>query len=69
MNVSKCPLRCLKQTESKHDEALVHSDGLNKYSLLLMWKILEMKTIRPFFFRQNFCIILFIHCLLRSATG
>ena len=30
--VSKCLLHCLKQTESKYGEALVHSDGLSKYT-------------------------------------
>ena len=32
-------LHCLKQTESKYDEALVHSSGLNKHVIFLMWKI------------------------------
>ena len=34
-----------KKKESKHCEALVYSDSLTKYSVLLMWKILEMNII------------------------
>ena len=36
--VSKCLLHCLKQTKSKYGEALIHSDRLSKYSILLKWK-------------------------------
>ena len=38
--VSKCLLRCLKQAESNYGKALVQTDGLNKYSMLLMWTTL-----------------------------
>ena len=48
--VSKCPLHCLEQTESKDGEALAHCDGLTKHSVPVMWKILEMKKIFLFFF-------------------
>ena len=41
--VSKCFLHCLEQTEPKYGEAMAHSDGLTKHSVLVMWKILEMK--------------------------
>ena len=57
--VSKCLLHCLKQTESKYVEALAHSDGSTKHSILVMWKILEMKKIFVFLFCQKFCITLF----------
>ena len=68
--VSKCLLHCLEQTESKYDEALVHSDGLTKHSVLVMWKILEMKKIFVFLFCQKFCITLFtdFFFLLQNAT-
>ena len=55
-NVSQCLLHCLKQTELKYDEALVHSSGLNKHGTFLMWKITKMTKISPFFFSQKFCI-------------
>ena len=38
-SVSQCLLHCLKQTESKYGEALVHSSGLSKHGTFLMWKI------------------------------
>ena len=41
--VSKCIFHCLEETESKYGEALVHSGGLTKHGVLVMWKILEMK--------------------------
>ena len=66
--VSKCPLHCLEQTESKYSEALVHSDGLTKHSVHVMWKILEMKKIFLFFFCQKFYITLFTNSLLQNAT-
>ena len=34
--VSRCFLHCLEQTESKYGEALAHSDGLTKLSVLVM---------------------------------
>ena len=40
-SVSQCLLHCLKQTELKYDEALVHSAGLSKHSTFLMWKIIK----------------------------
>ena len=52
--VSKCLLRCLKQAESNYGKALVQTDGLNKYSMLLMWTILVMTKICRFFFCQLF---------------
>ena len=66
--VSKCLLLCLEQTESKYDEALVQSDGLTKHSVLVMWKILEMKNNIVFFFCQMFCITLFTDSLLQNPT-
>ena len=62
------PSALSKQTESKYGEALTHSYGLTKRSVLVMWKILQMKTIFLFFFRQKFCIILFTDSLLQNAT-
>ena len=53
MSVSKCLLHCLEQTESKSGEALAHSDGLTKYTVLVMWKILEMRNIFLFFFSKK----------------
>ena len=68
--VPKCVLHRLEveQTESKYGEAVVHSDGLTKHSVLVMWKILEMKKICPFFFCQKFCITLFTDSWLQNAT-
>ena len=66
--VSKCLLHCLERTESKYGEALSHSDGLTKHSVLVMWKILEMKNNIVFFFCQMFCITLFTDSLLQNAT-
>ena len=40
----------LSKIELKYGEALVQSDGLTKYSVLLLWKILETNKICPFFF-------------------
>ena len=55
-------------TESKYGEALVHSDGLNRHSIALMWKITEMRKTCRFFFSQNFFITLFINSLLQNIT-
>ena len=66
--MSKCRLHCLEQTESKYGEALAHNDGLTKHSILVMWKIFEMKKIFGSFFCQKFCIILFTNSLLPKAT-
>ena len=52
--VSKCPLHCLEQTESKYSEALVHSDGLTKHSVLVMWKIIIINnSYKTLFFNQS----------------
>ena len=47
---------------------MAHSDGLNKQTVLVMWKILEMKKIFPFFFCKMFCITLFTDSLIQNAT-
>ena len=65
--VSKCLLHW-KQTGSKYGEALAHSDGLNKHTVLVMWKTLEMKKLFLFFFYQKFCITLFTDSLVQNAT-
>ena len=62
-------MRCLKQTESKYGEALVHSDGLRKHGIPLKRKITEMRKICPFVFSQNFCIALFINSLLQNIAA
>ena len=52
--VSKNLLHCLEQTEPKYGEALAHSDaGLTQHTVLVVWKILEMKKIFLFFFCQK----------------
>ena len=66
--VSKCLLLCLEQTELKYGEALVRSDGLTKHSVLVMWKILEMKKMCHFCFCQKFCITIFTDSFPRNAT-
>ena len=66
--VSKCRLHCLEQTESKYCEALVHSDGLTKHRVLVMWKNLEMKKQFHFFFRQKFCTTFLTDSLRPNAT-
>ena len=66
--VSKCLLCCLEQTESKYGEALAHSDGLTKNTVLVMWKVLEIKKICLFFFCQKFRIKLFTDSLIENAT-
>ena len=66
--VSKCLLHCLEQTESKYGESLVHSDGLTKHSVLLVWKTLEMKKICSLFLCQKLCLILITNSLLQNAT-
>ena len=67
-SVSQCLLHCLKQMESKYGEAVVHSDGLSKHGILLMWKITEIGKICPFLFSQKFCITAFINSLLQNVT-
>ena len=67
-NVSQCLLHCLKQTKSKYDEALVHSDDLSKHGTFLMWKITKMRKVCPFVFSQKFCITHFINSLLQNVT-
>ena len=67
-SVSQCLLHCLKQTKSKYDEALVHSDGFSKHGTFLMWKITKMRIIFPFFFSQKLCITLFINSLHQNVT-
>ena len=51
----------LKQTQSKYDEVLPHCDSLSKPGIFLMWKILEMKKICPFFFYVGNCKLVFVH--------
>ena len=66
--LSKCLLLCLEQTELKYGEALVRSDGLTKHSVLVRWKILEMKKICPFSVKSsvtNFSLILASECYNR----
>ena len=67
-SVSQCLLHCLKQTESKYDEALVHSSGLSKHGTFPIWKITKIRKIRPFSFSQKFCITPFINSLLQNVT-
>ena len=67
-SVPQCLLHCLKQTESKYGEALVHSSGLSKHGTFLMWKITKMRKICPFSFSQKFCITPFINSLLQNVT-
>ena len=66
--VSQCLLHCLKQTKSKYVEALVHSSGLSKHGIFLMWKITKMRKICPFFLSKKFCITPFINSLLQNVT-
>ena len=66
--VSQCLLHCLKQTELKYGEALVHSSGLSKHGTFLMWKITKIRKICPFTFSQKFCITLFSNILLQNVT-
>ena len=66
--MSQCLLRCLKQTELKYGEALVHSVGLSKHGTFLMWKITKMRKICPVSFSQKFCITPFINSLLQNVT-
>ena len=67
-SVSQCLLHCLKQTESKYGEALVHSSGLSKHGTFLMWKITIMRKICPFSFSQKICITSFINSLFQNVT-
>ena len=67
-SMSQCLLHCLKQTESKYGEALVHSSGLSKHGTFLMWKITKMREICPFSFSQKFCLTSFINSLLQNVT-
>ena len=67
-SVSQCLLHCLKQTELKYGEKLVHSSGLSKHGTFLMWKITNMRKICPFRFSQKFCITFFVNSLLQHVT-
>ena len=67
-SVSQCLLHCLKQTELKYGEALVHSSGVSKHGTFLMWKMTKMRKIFPFSFSQKFCITLFSNSLLQNVT-
>ena len=67
-SVYQCLLRCLKQTESKYGEALLHSSGLSKHGAFLMWKITKIRKICPFSFSQKFCITPFFNILLQNVT-
>ena len=58
--VSKYLLRFLEQTESKYGEALAHSDGLTKHSVLVMRKISEMKNIFFIFGDNDFWIAQYV---------
>jgi len=61
--VSKCLLHCLEQTESKYVEALVHSDGLTKHSVLLVWKTLQWRKYVLCFSVKGYASYLsLIHC-------
>ena len=61
-------LHCLKQTELKYGEALVHSSGLSKHGTFLMWKITKIRKNCPYTFSQKFFIILFSNILLQNVT-
>ena len=67
-SVSQCVFHCLKQTELKYGEVLVHSSGLSKHGTFLMWKITKIRKILPFFFSQKFCITPFSNSLLQNVT-
>ena len=67
-SVFQCLLHCLKQTESKYGEALVHSGGLSKHCTFQMWKITKMKKMCPFSFSKKICITPFINVLLQNVT-
>ena len=67
-SVPQCLLRCLKQTESKYGEALLHSSGLSKHGTFLMWKITKIRKTCSFSFSQKFCITPFIDSLLQNVT-
>ena len=68
MKVCLCLLHCLKQRDSKHGEALVHSSGLSKQGTFPMWKITKMRKVCPFSFSQKFCMTPFINSLLQNVT-
>ena len=57
-----------KTNRIEYGEALVHSDGLSKHGVLLMWKTTKIRKLCPFFFSQNFCITFFINSLLHNMT-
>ena len=67
-SVSQCLLHCLKQTESKHSEALVYSIGLSKHGTFLMWTVTKIRKISSFVSSQKFCVTLFINPLLQNVT-
>ena len=67
-SVSQCLLHCLKQTELKYGEALVHSSDLSKHGTFPMWKITKIRKICPFSFSKKFCITPFINYLLQNVT-
>ena len=67
-NVSQCLLHCLKQTELKYGEAMVHSSGVSKHGTFLMWKMTKMRKNFPFSFSQKFCITLFIKFVPQNVT-
>ena len=66
--LSKCLLHCLEQTESRYGEAMAHSDGLTKHSVLVMWKIVEMKNNTVLFFLSKVSYTLFTDSLIQNAT-
>ena len=66
--MSKCLLHSRKKTKSKYGEAVVHSGGSTKHSVLLMWKSLGVKKICRFFLCQQFCVTLFTDSLPQNAT-
>ena len=66
--VSKCPLHCLEKPESKYVEPLVHSNGLTKHSVLVVWKTLAMKNICPLFLCRKLCLKRIISSLPQDAT-
>ena len=67
-SVSQCVFHCLKQTELKYGEVLVHSSGLSKHGTFPMWKITKIWKICHFSFSKKFCITPFINSLLQNVT-
>ena len=66
-SLSQCLLHCLKQTELKYGETLVHSSCLSKHGTFLMWKIHKNKENMSFFFSQKLRITPFINSLLQNV--